>query len=909
LADNKARLLIESPGKAETGDADPRKEPVADVLQGSPKKTVRIEFAKLGLPATTTYNMEGEAPSQAGDGDEQPDVSENGPDQPLPEDPSFRYEELGRIGKGSMGEVRRVRDRDLNRVVAMKVVRRSLMKNRRLLARFIAEAQATAQLSHPGVVPIHELGVLPDGRFYFTMKEVEGTTLREVIEILHGTGETDCGDEVWTLHRVMEAYRQVCNAAAYAHSRGVVHRDLKPDNVMVGPFGEVLVLDWGLAKVGAQEKLDSLMPEPVVTNRCGDDALSTMSGTVAGTPSYMPPEQARGEFSDLDPTADVYALGAILFEILVGEPPYGTMAAEEVIGLVLQGPPKLPTGQDSGLRPATASFSPDGASEPTKIPLELAALCERAMKREPADRFAHAGELAHEVGLWLEGARKRDQARIRVAEARALYPKVNICRQRAAKLRRDAARALVGIPRHAPASAKRPAWRLQDQSENQERDAAIMETQAVQLLHGAISLAPELTTAHDLLAEYYRLRHQRAEQHRHTALAARYEAMLRSHDTGRHTAYLKATGRITLLTSEPGAEVLAMRYLERGRTLVPVAPRVIGRTPLAGKWIPSGTSLLVLRKEGFADVRYPVHLGRLEHLDGVPPKGFGPEAIYLPRVDELGPGECYVPTGWFRCGGDGETTGPRRVWVDGFVIQRFPVSVQDYLVFLNALVRRGREQVALTHAPRRQVREGSVVGEPLLDRDRDGLFFLSEERRARLGWQVNWPITMIDWYGASAYAEWLASENRLGWRLPSELEWEKAARGVDARVHPWGDFVDPSFCNMRDSHPGDPSPSAMDSFPIDQSPYQVCGMAGNTKDFCLDVYQASGPRLRAGSRAVVQPPTRDEFEAPRTERGGSWRSSRRALRLALRNAALPWDRSPERGFRLARSIVETEEED
>ncbi|MBW2254299.1 MAG: SUMF1/EgtB/PvdO family nonheme iron enzyme [Deltaproteobacteria bacterium] len=580
-----------------------------------------------------------------------------------------------------------------------------------------------------------------------------------------------------------------------------------------------------------------------------------------------------------------------------------------MIGLVLKGPPPSPTGLGNGLRPTTASFSPEGSSGPTNIPLELAALCERAMKREPADRFAHAGELAHEVGLWLEGARKRDQARIRVAEARALYPKVNICRQRASKLRREAARLLVGIPRHAPASAKRPAWRLQDQSEKEERDAAIMETQAVQLLHGAISLAPELTEAHDLLAEYYRLRHQRAEQHRHTALAARYEAMLRSHDTGRNTAYLKGTGRLTLLTSESDAEVVAMRYLERGRTLVPVSPRVIGRTPLVGRWIPSGTSVLVIRKQGFAEVRYPVYLGRLEHWDGTAPRGCAPDPIHMPFEDEIGSGECYIPAGWFLCGGDHETRSPKRIWVDGFVIQQFPVSVGDYLAFLNALVRDGREQVALTHAPRRQASRDSEPGESLLDRDADGLFFLSEERTASLGWRANWPITMIDWYSASAYAEWSASETGLGWRLPAELEWEKAARGVDARIHPWGDFLDPSFCNMRDSHAGDPSPSAIDSFRIDQSPYQVCGMAGNTRDFCLDVYQARGPLVRADGRAVVQPPTRDEFETPRTERGGSWRSSARLVRVGVRNAVLPWDRSPERGFRLARPILDTEEED
>jgi len=878
LAEDKARRLSETPDGPRAGDADP--------LAAPPDKTVRIQFSRLGLPATTTYDMEGDTPDSGGG-------SDNGSDLPLPEDPSFRYEELGTVGKGSMGEVRRVRDRDLNRVVAMKVVRRSLMSNRRLLARFIAEAQATAQLAHPGIVPIHELGVLPDGRFYFTMKEVEGTTLREVIEI---------GDEVWTLHRVMEVYRQVCNAVAYAHSRGVVHRDLKPDNVMVGSFGEVLVLDWGLAKVGAYEAGAPSPEEPVVTNRSGDDALSTMSGTVAGTPSYMPPEQARGDFSELGPTADVYAMGAILYEILVGQPPYGARAAEEVIGMLLQGPPPSPSGHDSGVRPATASFSPDGSSEPTKIPLELAALCERAMRREPSRRFAHAGELSHEVGLWLEGARKRDQARIRVAEARALVPQVNVCRQRAAKLRREAAQLLVGIPRHAPASAKRPAWRLQDQSEKEERDAALMETQAVQLLHGAISLAPELTEAHDLLGEYYRLRHQRAEQHRHTALAARYEAMLRSHDTGRYAAYLKATGRLSLLTSEPEAEVIAMRYLERGRVLVPVSPRLIGRTSLVGKWIPSGTSLLVIRKEGFAEVRYPVHLGRLEHWDGVPPGGRTPHRIYLPREGEIGSGECYVPAGWFPCGGDGETTSPRRVWVDGFVIQKVPVSARDYLAFLNALVRDGREQVALTHAPRRQASGNLSPGDSVLDRDEDGLFVLSEERSAALGWHGNWPITLIDWYGANAYAEWLASESGLPWRLPSETEWEKAARGVDARAYPWGDFLDPSFCNMRDSHEGGPAPSAIDSFRIDQSPYQVCGMAGNTRDFCLDVYDARGPQVGAGGRAVAQGPTRDQFEAPRTERGGSWRSSGREVRVTVRNAVDPWDRSPERGFRLVRPM-------
>ena len=155
------------------------------------------------------------------------------------------YEDLGMLGRGGMATVRRVRDPELRRVMAMKILRPELASIPRAHSLFRAEAQTSAQLAHPGIVPVHEIGELPDGQVYFTMKEVHGRTFTEVIAEVH---DTTAALSAWSLPRLVGAFRQVCDAVAYAHARSVVHRDLKPDNIMVGDYGEVLVLDWGVAK-------------------------------------------------------------------------------------------------------------------------------------------------------------------------------------------------------------------------------------------------------------------------------------------------------------------------------------------------------------------------------------------------------------------------------------------------------------------------------------------------------------------------------------------------------------------------------------------------------------------------------------------------------------------------------------
>ena len=220
------------------------------------------------------------------------------------------FEDLGPLGQGGMGEVRRVRDPDLGRIMAMKILRAPLLEQPAALARFVAEAQATAQLVHPGIVPVHEIGQLEDRRLWFTMREVRGRTLGVVIEEVHAASRGDrwgTSATGWTFRRLVESLHDACQAVAFAHDHGVIHRDLKPDNLMVGDYGEVLVLDWGLARVRGHDRQDG-----VVTVRSEDEAHHTRMGTVAGTPAYMPPEQARGEVEAIDARSDVYALGAVL---------------------------------------------------------------------------------------------------------------------------------------------------------------------------------------------------------------------------------------------------------------------------------------------------------------------------------------------------------------------------------------------------------------------------------------------------------------------------------------------------------------------------------------------------------------------------------------------------------------------
>ncbi|MCA8934958.1 MAG: serine/threonine protein kinase [Planctomycetes bacterium] len=247
-----------------------------------------------------------------------------------------RYELRGEIGRGGMGVVIRAFDRDLKRDVALKVTRAD-RSGSLSIARFVEEAQVTGQLSHPNIVPVHELAHEPGGRTFFTMKLVEGNSLARILRRLRA-GDKDAPGE-YPLTRRLYIFGQLLNCMAYAHDRGVIHRDLKPDNVMIGDYGEVMVMDWGLAKVRDKPELVS----KITTTRLQTPGSETLDGTIIGTPAYMPPEQARGERDKIDERSDIYSLGAILYELLSLHPPYEATTASELIRRVATEPPPPPS--------------------------------------------------------------------------------------------------------------------------------------------------------------------------------------------------------------------------------------------------------------------------------------------------------------------------------------------------------------------------------------------------------------------------------------------------------------------------------------------------------------------------------------------------------------------------------------
>ncbi len=811
-----------------------------------------------------------------------------------------RYEDLGLLGEGGMGEVRRVLDRDLNRVMAMKIIRPELLAHRTVVARFVEEAQCSAQLQHPGILPVHELGILPDGRCYFTMREVVGRSLAAMIEEVHAASPRTVWQTApsgWSFRRLVDAFVKVCDAVGYAHARGVVHRDLKPSNVMVGEHGEVLVVDWGLAKV--LTAAGEATADVVVTHASARGGLGTQMGAVAGTPAYMSPEQARGALDRITPRTDVYALGAILYEILSGRPPFDGPNAYAVVEMVANGAPDV-----VGRGPAGPPLPP-----------ELVAVCERAMARDPLDRHRDSGALAAEVTAWLDGAQRRERALDLVARALALDPQAQAQRESAAELRVEAASILAAVPTWESAANKAQGWAKQDEAARLERDADALALRVEQLLSAALQVDPLVPEAHVALVQRHRAAHVAAERARDLVAAARAEALLASHVEmlaedhpirASTAAYLSGRGALTLSTDPPGAEVLLHRYTTVERRLVPVFERSLGLTPLREVPLPMGSYLCVLRGPNgpgapWQDARYPVSIGRREHWLGVPPGATDPMPVPLLRADDLGPNDVYAPPGWFWSGGDPDAADSlprRRLWCDGLVFRRFPVTCGEYVAFLDDLVARGLEADALRLAPREKAGTPGEDGAAILGRDRQGRFVLRPDAEGDL-WRATTPVTMVNWACASAFAAWEATRTGQAWRLPGELEWEKAARGADGRFFPWGDVLDPSWCCMKESHAGRPLWADVDSFPEDESPYGVRGMAGNVEDWCADVYERGGPAVPG--RRVATPSGSADGMSQRSWRGGAWYGYARNARCASHSGTEPNHRIGALGFRLVRS--------
>ena len=303
----------------------------------------------------------------------------------LQKEVSLRHVDKGEIARGGMGSIRKVFDTNLQRTVAMKVLFPEHRNEPRIMARFAEEAQILGQLEHPNIVPVHDFGEDGEGTRYFTMYYVRGKTLTDLMQ-----SDTTADGSREAYFKLLNIFLKVCDAVAFAHSRGVVHRDLKPDNIMVGAFGEVYLMDWGIARLlgrtsGMPSSVDGEIYEPVKVRR--DGAADDEKGQIIGTFFYMSPEQANAEIEKVDERTDIFLLGGVLYEILTGQPPY---MGSTVVDVVRQ-------AQKAQIPP------PEMVAPDRNVPAPLSRIVMKCLQREGKDRYENVQLVKADVENFLKG--------------------------------------------------------------------------------------------------------------------------------------------------------------------------------------------------------------------------------------------------------------------------------------------------------------------------------------------------------------------------------------------------------------------------------------------------------------------------------------------------------------------------
>ncbi len=876
----------------------------------------------------------------------------------LPAGPEVRYRGRREIGRGALGRVILGKDGVLGRDVAIKEMIRPA-SSEKMLRRFLREGEIAGRLNHPNVIPVHDVGVREEGRKripYFVMTRIVGRDLRNIIvAVERGSWESAGEDRDKGLHtehvapdtssdprreftrpRLLGIFQDICQAMAYAHDRGVVHRDLKPANVMVGEYGEVYVVDWGLAKThiktdqpDQREPVAARGESPDVPRRKAgrtspdqgnqpaakphqDDQESadqvdqapqvTLEGDLIGTPAYMSPEQAAGRVDDIDERSDIYSLGAILYEILTLHPPFDGETPLSVVAKVIKGDLTPPSQKVSGIRrsvdtenaekgspSAILPRSQRRASFPEPVPPELDEIVLKAMARDKAGRYASVRELFEEIQRFLEGEKERERRRAeaaqRAAEGGEALETYRALDRQVEKSRLALQEATEKTKSWQPVEVKEEVWTEQDRIRKLEEERMDAFGRAEVAFGQALLADPSSEAGAEGRCELYFERFLKAERRRDRGEMVYYENLIREYDRrGRWAERIGRPGSLDIRTfegpetppvSDPGwavrfadetlrpwrkgrpvrdaspddadrpvpeishrvggawkpvpldaeadrgpevegIRVTVHRYMERRYRLVLEAGKTPGSTPLAGVALAPGSYLCVLEAEGYARVRLPVVIRRGETTRA---------DVDLYRASRIPPGFVQVTGGPFAAGVDERE--PRVT--ESFFIAKHAVTFGDYLAFLDDLSAGSAD--GLEEARRRQPR---VPEKTLLVEER-GRWRLpaSGEREGQVLTEAM-PVLGISWFDALAYCAWVSSRDGRLYTPPHEEEWEKAARGTDGRLFPWGDRYDSTFSNTIGTHEQGPRIAEAGTFPVDESPYGVMDMAGNMPTWCLN---------------------------------------------------------------------------
>ena len=736
--------------------------------------------------------------------------------------PRYQVGEL--IGKGANGAVHLAGDQRLGRYVALKMHSKGAALSEIDLGRFSHEAQVTGQLAHPSIVPVHDLGVLPDGRPFYTMKRIEGDTLKDVFDGIKRDAD-DYVDE-WTVPHFVGVLLRVAQASAFAHGRGVIHRDIKPANIMVGDYGEVLLLDWGVARVLGQAEPGF---SPVATWRSEGDDDMTVVGTVAGTPAYMAPEQARGDIDAIGPASDVYSIGIVLYEYLTGARPFRASNVRELLDKVIVDPIR---------RPSETRTRRD-------VPPELEAVCMKCVHKDPKKRYPHGRALAEALQGFLEGSRKRAEAAALTRRAMGKSTAYNRAAEAAAKMEETLQRYQTTLPPWSPEADNRPVQDTQRQwlELRSLRDDTYDE--AVALYQAALEAEPRNREARGGLAALYLRKMDEAEARGDASAARFFRSQVLRYDLGVLRPLLEGPSTLELATDPAGATAI-LRTLADGIGGLRETAREVLTAPLSEHALQPGSYALELTAEGCDPITVALHADRPTRAA---------HAIRLPRTGEVDAGMIPIPAGPFPAGGDplavdGESL--RDIRLPTFAIGRYPVTVSEFQRFLEEA--------------------GTAAGFGCWSGPDD----VPATEKPHL------PALGVSLQGALAYANWLSARSRARFRLPSHAEWEKAARGVDKRIFPWGSQWDPTACNGPDAVGGPARPRAVGSYARDTSVYGVMDLAGGVSEW------VSGPVPHRPGRAWL--------------RGGSWNSRPQEARICSRLSAEAESRGGTIGFRLVQEL-------
>ena len=479
------------------------------------------------------------------------------------------------LGRGGMGVVKLVKDLDIGRHVAMKTLNPEDPEAAALIGPLIAEAQTTGQLQHPNIIPVYELGVNVDGEVFYTMKAVSGMTLKDVLRRLR-TGDDEF-KKVYSERKLLGIFQQICLAMAYAHTSGVVHRDLKPDNVLLGSYGEVLVMDWGIAYV--MGRTNDLLSQP---------------GVVVGTPHYMAPEQALGEIHRVGGRTDVFSLGVMLYEILTLETPIMTsntdLALDEVRSLKAPKRPARSTGKG--------------------VPEVLADVCVKAMQPDPAERYADCDDMAARIEDYLTGSAENERRNRMAMEELAIgiqaldrYMELRRTRE---KLKARIKRREREVHRWDALEQKRSLWDLTDNYDHMELMVTQAFATAVNHFHRVIGLVPGQSQARAALANLHWTRFEEAEEESDEPGMIYFADAVLKYNDNRTGPLRGGSGRVTARSFPEGAEIILHDFskgvpdtrLETGKSL--------GPAPVADLDMPMGLYLMVARKEGYRDARQTI---------------------------------------------------------------------------------------------------------------------------------------------------------------------------------------------------------------------------------------------------------------------------------------------------------------